>query len=93
MFQCRGVLHIVRARAIHYNQIECHGFASNRQAIKAIVNAFQASPLPRAVVPAILGPRTKGNDLLSKTFKPYWSEAIGVQELVDNVIDAFALRR
>ena len=66
---------------------------ADRQAIKAIVNAFQASPLPRAVVPAILGPRTKWNSLLQETFMPYWNEAIGVQELVDNVIDAFAVRR
>ena len=66
---------------------------ADRQAIKAIVNAFQASPLPRAVVPAILGPRTKGNDLLLKIFSPYWNEAIGVQEVVDNLIDAFAVRR
>ena len=66
---------------------------ADRQAIKAIVNAFQASPLPRAVVPAILGPRTKGSDLLLKIFSPYWNEAIGVQEVVDNLIDAFAVRR
>ncbi|MFL0728785.1 MAG: hypothetical protein AB8B37_03530, partial [Prochlorococcus sp.] len=66
---------------------------ADRQAIKAIVNAFQASPLPRAVVPAILGPRTKGSDLLLKIFSPYWNEAIGVQEVVDNLIAAFAVRR
>ncbi|HGY5555769.1 MAG TPA: hypothetical protein ACN46V_01945, partial [Prochlorococcus sp.] len=66
---------------------------ADRKAIKAIVNAFQASPLPRAVVPAILGPRTKGNNLLLKIFALYWNEKIEVQELVDNIVSRFALRQ
>ena len=66
---------------------------ADRKAIKAIVNAFQASPLPRAVVPAILGPRTKGNNLLLKIFDLYWNEKIEVQELVDNIVSRFALRQ
>ncbi|MFL0730954.1 MAG: hypothetical protein AB8B35_03900, partial [Prochlorococcus sp.] len=66
---------------------------ADRKAIKASVNAFQASPLPRAVVPAILGPRTKGNNLLLKIFDLYWNEKIEVQELVDNIVSRFALRQ
>ena len=63
------------------------------RAIQAIVNAFQASPHPRAVVTAILGPRSKGDELMAKLFYQYWNEQIEAQSLQENMIDAFAIQR
>ncbi|MFL0769016.1 MAG: hypothetical protein AB8B36_04025 [Prochlorococcus sp.] len=63
------------------------------RAIQAIVNAFQASPHPRAVVTAILGPRSKGDALMVKLFYQYWNEQIEAQSLQENMIDAFAIQR